>query len=284
MGLISNQHRNAFSPWRWRSGALVSIYSGGHAFFNAYQPGRNHNWNTHTSNRVAIPDGNLPPNSWMLPRTGGGMSMRTESSGTLTGNLIPTQPMTINLTGSSDFDATAALVVSMVAALSGSGDLEASIVGWLNATCAMTGTGDLAADMTAIANAIVALSGTGSLDAAISAYGDMTIDIVVTGTGLTTANVGNAVWAALASSNTDPDTMGELLASAGAAGDPLLGVIEGSHTLRDAVRILLSVLAGKSTGGGGTTITFRNVDDTKDRVVATVDNSGNRSAVTLDET
>ncbi len=286
MGLISNQQRNAFSPWRWRSGALVSIYSGGHAFFNAYQPGRNHNWNTHTSNRVAIPDGNLPPNSWMLPRTGGGMSMRTESSGTFTGNLIPTQPMTINLTGSSDFDATAALVVSMVAALTGSGDLEASIVGWLNAEVALTGTGDLEADMVATANAVVALSGTGSLEATISAFGDMTIDIVVTGTGLSTANVGSAVWGALASANNSTGSMGEKVNDAGSASNPWTEVIESGYTAAEILRLLAAIMAGKSSGGstGAATVAFRDLGDTKDRVTAAVDGSGNRTTVTRDAT
>jgi len=53
------------------------------------------------------------------------------------------------------------------------------------------------------------------------------------------------------------------------------------HTYGDLLRISTSVLAGESSGGGGGgTITFRDVGDTKDRVVATVDANGNRTAVT----
>lgn len=60
--------------------------------------------------------------------------------------------------------------------------------------------------------------------------------------------------------------------------------VEGAYTLRQALRIMLASLAGKATGGGTATITFRNLADDKDRIVATVDVDGNRSAVVLDVT
>ncbi len=60
--------------------------------------------------------------------------------------------------------------------------------------------------------------------------------------------------------------------------------VETGMTMRQALRVMLASLAGKVSGGGTTTITFRNVGDTKDRIVATVDGDGNRSAVTLDLT
>jgi len=61
-------------------------------------------------------------------------------------------------------------------------------------------------------------------------------------------------------------------------------VVEGSYTLRQLVRLISSVLFAEVTGGGTTTITFRDIGDTKNRVVATVDSSGNRTAMTLDGT
>jgi hypothetical protein len=45
---------------------------------------------------------------------------------------------------------------------------------------------------------------------------------------------------------------------------------------------MVAVLAGEVSGGGTTTITFRNLDDDTDRVIATVDSSGNRTAFTYD--
>jgi len=59
-------------------------------------------------------------------------------------------------------------------------------------------------------------------------------------------------------------------------------VIEGALTYREITRIALSVLAGESTGGGTGTLRFRNVADTADRVVATVDANQNRTGITLD--
>lgn len=62
-------------------------------------------------------------------------------------------------------------------------------------------------------------------------------------------------------------------------------VMEGGHTFADAMRIVLAVLAGESTGGGTATISFRDVADAMNRVQATVDANGNRTAIgTLDGT
>ena len=61
------------------------------------------------------------------------------------------------------------------------------------------------------------------------------------------------------------------------------GDVDGFN-LEEAMKICLSALAGKVTGGGTTTITFRSADDTTDRIVATVDSNGNRSSITLDST
>jgi len=77
------------------------------------------------------------------------------------------------------------------------------------------------------------------------------------------------------------DKTGYSLSSAGV--DAIIDeVIEGSMTLRQALRIFLSALAGKSSGGGTNTITFRDLADSKNRITATVDSNGNRTAVTLD--
>ena len=56
-------------------------------------------------------------------------------------------------------------------------------------------------------------------------------------------------------------------------------VVEGSTTLRQAIRLALSVLTGKSSGGGTATLVFRDIGDTKDRISATVDADGNRTAI-----
>lgn len=60
--------------------------------------------------------------------------------------------------------------------------------------------------------------------------------------------------------------------------------IETSITPRQAMRLILAASAGKLSGAATTTITIRNVGDSKDRITATVDSSGNRTAVTTDGT
>lgn len=58
--------------------------------------------------------------------------------------------------------------------------------------------------------------------------------------------------------------------------------VDGAVTLRQSMRLHNAALAGKVTGGGTDTNTFRDLADGKDRIVSTVDADGNRSAVTLD--
>lgn len=57
--------------------------------------------------------------------------------------------------------------------------------------------------------------------------------------------------------------------------------IEGTYTLKDAIRIILAFAAGKVSGGGTSSIKFRSTGDDVDRIQATVDAYGNRTAVTL---
>lgn len=56
------------------------------------------------------------------------------------------------------------------------------------------------------------------------------------------------------------------------------------RTVRESLRIILSSLAGKLSGAGTTTVSIRDTNDSKNRISATVDASGNRSAVTLTDT
>jgi hypothetical protein len=59
--------------------------------------------------------------------------------------------------------------------------------------------------------------------------------------------------------------------------------VETGYTLRQAMRLILSTLCGKLSGAATTTVTIRDVNDTVNRVTATVDSNGNRSAVTLSD-
>jgi len=50
-------------------------------------------------------------------------------------------------------------------------------------------------------------------------------------------------------------------------------------SLIGAFKLALAVLTGKSSGGGGATLVFRDINDAKNRISATVDANGNRTAV-----
>lgn len=104
------------------------------------------------------------------------------------------------------------------------------------------------------------------------------VDTALADVGLTTTITGRidaAVSSRLASASyTAAPTVADILA----------GVIEGSITIKGALRLALAVLTGKSSGGGTATVVFRDTGDTKARVTATVTADGNRTAVTRDIT
>lgn len=108
--------------------------------------------------------------------------------------------------------------------------------------------------------AVVAASVTGAVGSVTGSVGS------VASGGITAASI--------ATGAIDADAL-----AADAVDEILDEVVEGSVTLRQAIRLFLSALTGKASGGGTTTITFRDIGDTKDRIIMTVDSSGNRSAV-----
>jgi len=56
-------------------------------------------------------------------------------------------------------------------------------------------------------------------------------------------------------------------------------IVEGTITHRQAIRLMLSILTGLSSGGGTGTVVFRDISDTKNRFSADVDEYGNRTVI-----
>lgn len=59
-------------------------------------------------------------------------------------------------------------------------------------------------------------------------------------------------------------------------------IVESGLTALDYARIDLASSAGRASGAATTEMRFRDTDNTKDRIVATVDEYGNRLSITLD--
>jgi len=63
----------------------------------------------------------------------------------------------------------------------------------------------------------------------------------------------------------------------------MASLIETGMSLKDCMRYISAATAGKISGAAGTTIVIRSAySDTKDRIIATVDADGNRTAITYD--
>jgi hypothetical protein len=111
------------------------------------------------------------------------------------------------------------------------------------------------------------------------------IPSVTTVTGNVDGSVAGGVGsvAAPVTVGTNNDKTGYRLSVTG-VDDVLDEVVEGAYTMRQFLRLFASALAAKLSGAATATVTIRDVSDTKNRIVATVDADGNRAAVVLDVT
>ena len=96
-------------------------------------------------------------------------------------------------------------------------------------------------------------------------------------------DIAQSVWLSDAASLNATGTTGNKLNASGSAGDPWSAIIESGLTASQAMRLIVAALAGKVSGADGSTVTIRNaVADDADRIIATVDADGNRTAFTYD--
>lgn len=187
------------------------------------------------------PSGAEPPNCWVMPPKGGGLAAFNTLSGssTLAANLAMGKALAAALDGAGSISAASlSLVTSMEAALAGSGDLTASMRGAVQMVAALAGSGDITAALGLIAFMSSNMEGVGAIVATLRGTASMAADITSAGELLTTANVGAAVWAALATAINNPGTAGALLNGAGSAGDPWLTALPGVYAAGTAGHII----------------------------------------------
>ncbi len=237
-----------------------------------------------TDKKSGIPNGHGTPSAWLLPLKPGGMSsvsyavmsMAATASGTMGA------PITASALLAFVADAVGSLITSgtgsasfalqwadalLTASLSGSGSASASI----SASASLDAEGNM------LASTLLAVTGT----LASYAVGHMEGSTVDAG-ALTPDSIASAVWSTNAGDFNDAGTMGEKLNGAGSAGNPWTEVIESGLTAAEVLRIIASAMAGKVSGAGSGTETFKGLDGTTDRIVSTVDNDGNRTGVVVD--
>ncbi len=280
MGLIGNRNVAFRAPLRNMGGAIANVPG---AWDRVSKRGRSMS-EAFTDQRIAKPVGYLHPHAFDMPLKPGGISTFNQASGA--GVLAASGAGGVNaeaaLVGTGTLDVTGRLVVAAIAALSGAGTIAGSANATLAATAALTGSGSLSGTIGALGGVIAALSGTGTLTAGNYATGTLAANILPY-TELSPQSLAAAVWDALAASYNTAGSMGEKLNGAGSAGNPWTETIETGLTAAQAMRLITAALAGELSGAGTGTVTIRSaVADNADRIIATVDADGNRSALTLD--
>lgn len=262
--LIGVGIREGGSPVRRLSGAIAAAQNGSTDGACTQTPGGRRGLELSdarvddVSDKAGIPEGERHPTTWMLPQRAGALSARrrvTGSGAISDANLAAGINIEAALFGSGTIsDAALGLILSAVATLSGSGTLSADIVGKLEAAAALTGAGDLTAALGALADLGTTLTGTSSLAAALTALGHISAEL----TPFTELSPESLATAILDAAN----------------------AIETGLTPRQALRLITAAVAGKSQAGG--TEYRAAVSDSKVRIDATVDGSGNRTEIAYD--
>jgi len=288
VGILANGYRDTLGVFQ-TSGATVSN--------NAYPSARQGNFARTgamrnitagqgiTSGLVSLPSGNRHPSAWMMPQKPGALASRNSitGSGSAAAAALAVKLAAADLTGSGSLEAIGGLIVQLIADIAGSGGIsEADAKAFLQAVASIGGSGGISeAQATGLGELVAAITGLGLVDATLTGTGELSADLVVTGTGLTTGNVGAAVWAAIASANNTAGTMGEKLNDAGSGSNPWTEVIEAGYTAAEILRILAAHAAGSATGLEGANPQFTGLDGTTVRIDGTY-SSGTRTIDSLD--
>lgn len=211
-----------------------------------------------SSDLAGVPSGYTNKYTFVMPQKAGGIKSFRESEGEATATLSLAGGK--NAVGTADGVATASATGQLVVSGAGTSNGVATVSGNLQA--ALNGAGSAAGAATASGTIGALAWGVGS------AAGVATTSAVRYATGELVGSIAPAVTLDAANFSTyllDEED------------------VETGLTLRQALRVIAAATAGKVSGGGTSTITIRNaVADGADRIVATVDSNGNRSAITYD--
>ena len=118
------------------------------------------------------------------------------------------------------------------------------------------------------------VTGADVLDVSVTQIAGSAVSTTTAQLGVNVVNAAGTAWGsgAITAAALAADAVDEIL-------DEQIG--DGAITMRQALKLFVATLGGKLSSAGTTTVTIRDAADSTNRVVATVDSSGNRSAVTL---
>ncbi len=170
----------------------------------------------------------------------------------VTGSLVVISSGVASITGSADLVAVIRAMANAAAGVTGAGDVVGDILSTLQGAAALSGDAVLVGLLRALGIASTSVTGGGAVSASIIAKARGSASLTVTGDILSTANIGESVWNF---------------------------IVENGYTSADVLRLLAAVAAGK-TDITGTTVTFRDLGDTENRIVAEMTGS-ERTTITL---
>lgn len=260
MGLLQNGFRDASYGVRL-FGAAVSnnaYPSALHANRDQANAKRNVTTAEGWSPLSGIPSGHLARSSWMLPRKPGGMSSHSEANGVAiwTASIAEGRNVAGTFDGAAAFVATGQLVVSGSGTFGGVAAWTGNIIAALAASGSFAGSASFSGAALATGHATGSFAGVASFTATRYATGSMS------GSFAPAVTLEAAGFSSYLLDQED---------------------VETGLTLRQALRLVTAATAGKISGASGATITIRNAAaDDKDRIVASVDVDGNRTAITYD--
>lgn len=208
----------------------------------------------YVTEKSGFPNGYRHPAAWLQPQIGGALCSRDEmyvtvdaaGVGALGMNMVASSTVTVDLA------AVGGLIAGGVATAAVSISLTGAVTATIGSTCAATVTVSAAATPGAlgwlVGASTLTVSGSGNpwgLGHMVATTAEM---------GLSVSGIVNAMMAA---------------------------AIENGMTLQQALRLVTAATAGKVSGAATSTVTIRSaVADDADRITATVDADGNRSAIT----
>jgi hypothetical protein len=206
---------------------------------------------------ASIPGG-YGARGWLMPIASGGISGHATANGlaAFSGSIAAGRNIAAAFAGAATFTGTGQLVVSGVGSFAGSAAWSGNVTAALNATGSFAGVASWSGSVVAKGNIAAAFAGVASFTAVRYATGSLS------GTFAPPVTLEAQGFSTYLLDEED---------------------VETGLTLRQALRLVTAATAGKISGGGTTTITIRNaVADGVDRIVATVDTDGNRTAITYD--